>query len=47
MNWISTWITVDQLRTMFTEIESLLVRYPAIDPASYRTAVMEFCDEME
>ena len=40
-------VTVDQLRTMFTEIESLLVRYPAIDPASYRSAVMEFCDEME
>ena len=40
-------VTVDQLRTMFTAIESLLVRYPAIDPASYRTAVMEFCDTME
>ena len=40
-------ITVDQLRTMFTEIEPLLVRYPAIDPASFRTAVMEFCDVVE
>lgn len=39
--------TVDQLRTMFSAIEPLLVRYPAIDPGSFRTAVMEFCDEVE
>lgn len=40
-------ITVDQLRTMFIAIEPRLVRYPGIDPGSFRTAVMEFCDEIE
>lgn len=36
-----------ELRAMFDEIEPRLARYPAIDPASYRAAVMQFCDEVE
>jgi len=32
-----------QLQEMFDSIESELIRYPAIDPASFRTAVEEFC----
>lgn len=40
-------IRVDELRARFEEIEPLLKRYPAIDPASFRAAVMEFCDEAE
>lgn len=38
-------ISVDRLREMFDRIEPELIRYPAIDPASFRTAVLEFCDE--
>jgi Nucleotidyltransferase of unknown function (DUF6036) len=34
-----------RLEEMFTQIEPQLIRYPAIDPASFRAAVMEFCDE--
>jgi hypothetical protein len=35
------------LRTAFSEIEPMLIRYPAIDPASFRAAVSEFCDTLE
>ena len=38
-------IRTDGLREMFARIEAQLIRYPAIDPASFRAAVMEFCDE--
>ena len=38
-------IRADRLRQMFAQIEPQLIRYPAIDPASFRTAVVEFCDE--
>ncbi|PZR72003.1 MAG: hypothetical protein DLM73_14315 [Chthoniobacterales bacterium] len=38
-------IRVDRLQEMFALIEPELIRYPAIDPASFRAAVMEFCDE--
>lgn len=38
-------IRVDGVREMFAVIEPQLIRYPAIDPGSFRAAVMEFCDE--
>ena len=38
-------ISRERLREMFTLIEPQLIRYPAIDPVSFRAAVMEFCDE--
>lgn len=37
-------VRVDELRQMFVLIEPQLIRYPAIDPASFREAVMKFCD---
>ena len=37
-------IARDRLREMFTLIKPHLIRYPAIDPASFETAVLEFCD---
>jgi hypothetical protein len=40
-------VRVDELRARFDEIEPLLKRYPAIDPGSFRNAVMEFCDAAE
>ena len=33
------------LREMFTLIKPQLIRYPAIDPASFETAVLDFCHE--
>jgi len=36
-------IRADRLREMFALIEPDLIRYPAIDPPSFRAAVMEFC----
>jgi hypothetical protein len=38
-------IRPDKVRELFTQIEPQLIRYPAIDPGSFRAAVMEFCDE--
>ena len=38
-------IRVDRLQEMFRQIEPQLIRYPAVDPASFRTAVQRFCDE--
>jgi hypothetical protein len=38
-------IRADRMRELFALIEPQLIRYPAIDPASFRAAVMEFCDE--
>ena len=40
-------VRVEELRAKFDEIEPLLKRYPAIDPATFRSAVVEFCDEAE
>jgi hypothetical protein len=40
-------IDVDELRRMFQQIETMLIRYPAIDPASFRAAVERFCNEFE
>lgn len=34
-----------RLREMFTMIKPQLIRYPAIDPASFEAAVLEFCHE--
>lgn len=36
-------ISSDELRRQFGIIEPALVRYPAIDPASFRDAVLAFC----
>jgi hypothetical protein len=38
-------IRVEELREMFGLIEPQLIRYPAIEPASFRKAVYDFCDE--
>ena len=38
-------VRVDRLGEMFRQIEPQLIRYPAIDPASFRAAVQKFCDE--
>ena len=38
-------IVRDRLREMFTLIKPQLIRYPAIDPASFEVAVLEFCNE--
>ena len=34
-----------ELLRMFAQIEPELIRYPAIDPASFRAAVEQFCNE--
>ena len=36
-------ISRDRLREMFTLIKPQLIRYPAVDPASFEAAVVEFC----
>jgi hypothetical protein len=36
-------IRADRLQQMYDRIEADLVRYPAIDPGSFRRAVTEFC----
>jgi hypothetical protein len=33
------------LREMFTLIKPQLIRYPAVDPASFESAVLAFCSE--
>lgn len=38
-------IQTNRLREMFTQIEPQLIRYPAIDPATFRATVLEFCHE--
>ena len=38
-------IARDRLREMFTLIKPQIIRYPAIDPASFEAAVLKFCDE--
>ena len=37
-------IARDRLREMFNLIKPQLIRYPAIDPASFEAAVLEFCN---
>ncbi len=34
----------DRLRALFGLIEPLLIRYPALDPATFRETVNHFCD---
>ncbi len=43
--WRAGLIQKDRLRELFTLIKPQLIRYPAIDPSSFETAVLEFCDE--
>jgi hypothetical protein len=38
-------IDVTRLLEMFRQIEPELIRYPAVDAASFRSAVLDFCDE--
>lgn len=38
-------IDVPRLLEMFAQIEPELIRYPAVDAASFRSAVLEFCNE--
>jgi hypothetical protein len=38
-------IRKQSLREMFTLIKPQLIRYPAVDPASFEAAVLEFCNE--
>lgn len=38
-------IRVEKMRELFALIEPELIRYPAIDPASFRGVVAKFCDE--
>lgn len=45
--WRAGLIRAGRLREMFALIEPHLLRYPAIDPASFRSAVMEFCSAHE
>ena len=40
-------VSREKLREHFALIEPDLIRYPAIDPASFRQVVMEFCDAKE
>ena len=40
---LSGLIQPDRLWEMFQQIEPQLIRFPAIDPASFRAAVKEFC----
>jgi hypothetical protein len=42
--WQSGLIQKNRLWEMFGQIEPQLIRYPAIDPATFRAAVREFCD---
>ena len=37
-------IQTGRLRELFEAIEPALIRYPAIDPASFRAAVLQFCE---
>lgn len=40
-------VGVAKLRELFALIEPQIIRYPAIDPATFRAAVIEFCDANE
>jgi hypothetical protein len=45
--WRADLIHKDRLWELFTRIKPELIRYPAIDPASFEAAVREFCDESQ
>lgn len=38
-------VQIGTLRELFNSIEPQLIRFPAIDPAVFRAAVLQFCDE--
>jgi hypothetical protein len=38
-------VRVERLPEMFAQIEPRLIRYPAVNPASFRASVEGFCDE--
>jgi hypothetical protein len=38
-------VDVARVRDLFGQIEPELIRYPAIEPAAFRAAVMQFCDD--
>jgi hypothetical protein len=38
-------IATHRLQEMFTLIQPQLIRYPAIDAASFEAAVLEFCHD--
>lgn len=39
------WVGLDELQARYTEIEPLLIRYPAIDPPEFRESVRRFIVE--
>lgn len=41
--WRTGLIRAKRLMAMFTEIEPHIIRYPAIDPPTFRSAVVDFC----
>ena len=45
--WRADLIHKNRLWELFTLIKPDLIRYPAIDPASFDAAVREFCDESQ
>ena len=45
--WRAELIHKNRLWELFTLIKPDLIRYPAIDPASFDAAVREFCDESQ
>ena len=45
MTLLNLYLDEDKLRELFQLIEPQLIRYPAIDPAAFRAAVTNFCDE--
>lgn len=45
--WRADLIHKDRLWELFTLIKPELIRYPAIDPASFEAAVREFCGESQ
>lgn len=40
-------IKKDRLMDLFVKVEPLLIRYPAVDPASFRSTVEGFCSDPE
>lgn len=38
-------IQISRLREFFAQIEPQLIRYPAIDPPTFRAVAQKFCDE--
>lgn len=43
----SGYVTAEQLRRRFNEIEPELLRYPAVDPAGFRRRIEEFLNQRE